>query len=62
MASKLTRLTFAVTKDIENLLNYAKRELFYNNTRSEMIRVLVAAGLGVFDKNNNDEKQHEVVS
>ena len=44
MATELKRLTFAVTPEIEELLDEAKK-MFYDSTKSEMIRTLVVAGL-----------------
>lgn len=43
----MKRLTFAVTKEMEPLLERAKKSLFYDKNRSEMIRALVMAGLSV---------------
>ena len=44
MATELKRMTFAVTPDMEELMDEAKR-MFYDSTQSEMIRVLIVAGL-----------------
>ncbi len=44
MATELKRMTFAVTPDIEELMDEAKR-MFYDSTQSEMIRALIVAGL-----------------
>ena len=41
MATTLNRLTFAVTKEMEPLLDNAKKSQFYNCTQSEMIRELL---------------------
>jgi len=38
-------MTFTVTPDMEALMAQAKRSLFYDATRSEMIRSLIKAGL-----------------
>ena len=45
MSTELTRLTFTVTKEMEPLLDRAKKELFYNSTQSGMIRELIRAGV-----------------
>ncbi len=45
MATKLKRMTFVVTPEMEEPLNYIKRELFYNRTQSDMIRELLLAGV-----------------
>ena len=44
MATELKRMTFAVTPDMEGLMDEAKR-MFYDSTQSEMIRALIIAGL-----------------
>lgn len=44
MATELKRMTFAVTPDMEELMNEAKK-MFYDRTQSEMIRALITAGL-----------------
>jgi len=45
MNSEFVRMTFTVTPDMEALMAQAKRSLFYDATRSEMIRSLIRAGL-----------------
>ena len=42
---KTRRLTLIVTPDVEESLKSMKRELYYDHTKSEMIRELVAAGV-----------------
>mgnify|MGYP001069986532 CR=1 FL=1 len=49
MSTELTRLTFTVTKEMEPLLDRAKKELFYNSTQSGMIRELIRAGLEAYE-------------
>ena len=44
MATELKRMTFAVTPDMVELMDEAKR-MFYDSTQSEMIRSLIVAGL-----------------
>lgn len=56
MATTLTRLTFVVTKDIEPLLINAKKNQFYDRTRSDMIRELLLAGLDSLDKKTSERK------
>lgn len=45
MPTKLTRMTFALTKEIEIPLSQFKKEIFYDRNNSEMIRELVMAGM-----------------
>ncbi len=45
MAAGGKRMSIVITPELEAALQSAKRELFYDRTRSEMIRELVAAGL-----------------
>jgi hypothetical protein len=45
MGTGLKRLTFAVTPEIETILDKEKQERFYDRSRSDMIRELVKAGL-----------------
>lgn len=44
MASKLKRITFVLTPEMEPLLDGMKKERFYNCSQSEMIRTLVEEG------------------
>lgn len=44
MATDLKRMTFAITPDMETLMDEAK-QMFYSSTQSEMIRTLAIAGL-----------------
>lgn len=55
MATELKRMTFAVTPDMEELMDEAKK-MFYDRTQSEMIRTLVVAGLAAF-KAEKEAKQ-----
>ncbi len=45
MATKLKRMTFVVNPEMEEQLNIFKKEVFYDQTQSDMIRELVAAGM-----------------
>lgn len=45
MAGTCKRITFLVTPEIENLLDRAKKDYFYQQTKSDMIRELVRAGI-----------------
>lgn len=56
MATELKRMTFAVTEEMESELNRFKKEKFYDKNNSEMIRILVSAGMRAID-----EKQEENV-
>ena len=53
MPTELKRMTFVVTPDIEELMDAAKQK-FYNITQSEMIRVLIIAGLNALNDNNSN--------
>lgn len=44
MASKLKRITFVSTPEMEPLLDGMKKERFYNCSQSEMIRTLLEEG------------------
>lgn len=57
MATELKRMTFAVTKEMEPLLDRAKKNLFYDKNQSDMIRELVMAGLNVVDEKAAKEKE-----
>ena len=52
MPSKLKRMTFVVTPEMEPLLDGIKKEMFYNCSQSEMIRTLVEEGWNAI-KNEN---------
>lgn len=56
MATKLKRMTFAVTPDIEESLNSIKQELFYNRTQSDMLRELISAGVQKIKAESQKEK------
>ena len=58
MATALTRLTFAVTKEMEPRLADAKKNLFNDRTQADMIRELVSAGLNVLDEKKSTEQQN----
>jgi|GEM_PF-830201 len=57
MATEMKRLTFAVTKEMEALLNRAKKDIFYDKNQSDMIRELVMAGLNAMDKKEADKNK-----
>lgn len=44
MASKFKRITFVLTPEMKVILDRLKKEMFYNCSQSEMIRILVEAG------------------
>jgi len=58
MPTNLKRMTFAVTPDMESLMDEAKR-MFYDSTQSEMIRALIMAGLSTL-KTEQREKNSSV--
>lgn len=45
MKDQSKRLTFVVPPEIEAKMNELKRDVYYDCTKSEMIRELVAAGV-----------------
>ena len=58
MPTELKRMTFAVTPEMEKLMDEAK-QMFYNSTQSEMIRTLVVAGLATLKAEKGDENHDE---
>ena len=44
MPTGLSRMTFTVTPDMEELMDEAK-QMFYSSTQSEMVRKLIVAGI-----------------
>lgn len=63
MDKRRKRLSFTITPDMEPRFNGLKKEVFYNCTRSEMIRALVEAGLNsiaVQKAPESGRKQEEV--
>lgn len=56
MAAELKRLTFVATPEVEESLSSAKEEMFYNRTRSDMIRDLLRAGLRAVKAEKAEEK------
>lgn len=47
MAHRSKRITFVITPEMEEQLNFMKKEFFYDGPRSEMIRQLINSGIGV---------------
>lgn len=58
MPTKLKRLTFTVTKEIEQHLEHAKKNLFYDKSQSAMIRQLVVEGLNSLNKKMKDSNKN----
>ena len=52
MPTKLKRLTFVLTPEMEPLLDGIKKEMFYNCSQSEMIRTLVEEGWNAIKDGN----------
>lgn len=50
MPTNLTRMTFTVTEEMEASLGKFKKEMFFNQNNSEMIRELVRAGMRALDE------------
>ena len=61
MASKLKRMTFVLTLEMEPFLDGIKKEMFYNCSRSEMIRALVDAGLTAMQNENQRNPTKPVI-
>ena len=59
MAPGTKRMTFVLTPDMEFRLDRAKRAMFYNCSRSEMIRTLIITALDAIrtENDNPNEKQ-----
>ncbi len=55
MAEKSKRITFAVTADMIPIMDEAKR-MFYNQNRSDMIRILLLVGLDEAERRADNEK------
>lgn len=60
MATELKRMTFVVTPEVEELLNSVKKEMFYNRTKSDMIRELVSAGVRAIKAEKATKEKCEV--
>lgn len=56
MPTRLKRMTFVVTQEMQPILNRTKKELFYDRTQSDMIRELVIAGLNAIDEKTADRE------
>ncbi len=61
MPTKLKRLTFVLTPEMEPLLDGIKKEMFYNCSQSEMIRTLVGAGLNAIKNDNQRNPTKQLV-
>ena len=55
MENSLRRLTLVVPEELDVRLDEMKKEVFYNCSRSEMIRALIVEGLNTLD--NSTEKK-----
>lgn len=55
MATELRRMTFAVTPEMEPIMDRAK-QLFYDHTQSDMIRTLIIAGLDAMENKGQTEQ------
>ncbi|MCL1829759.1 MAG: hypothetical protein FWG32_09775 [Oscillospiraceae bacterium] len=56
MATKCRRVTFVITPDMEPIMDRAKKK-FYDRTMSEMIRILLLAGLDSLDVDISESEQ-----
>ncbi len=61
MPTKLKRLTFVVTPEMELLLDGIKKEMFYNCSQSEMIRTLVEEGWNAIKNENQRNPTKQLV-
>ena len=61
METKLKRMTIVVTPDIEERMDRIKKEFYYNRSRSDMVRELIAAGLRALEE-KEEAKEYERVS
>lgn len=59
MASKLKRITFVLTPEMELLLDGIKKEKFYNCSQSEMIRTLVEEGWNAIKVKTPQNSEHK---
>lgn len=57
MATEMKRITFAITEEMEPLLDRAKKNMFYDRNQSEMIREILMAGLEVMDEKSAKGKE-----
>ena len=55
MATELNKIQFVVTPEIEPGLKEMKKEFYYDKTKSDMIRDLLAAGIRAFKENDNNK-------
>lgn len=61
MATKLKRLTFVVTPEMELMLDGIKKDIFYNCSQSEMIRTLVEEGWNAIKDGNQHDSAKQLV-
>ena len=59
MATTMKRLTFVVTPEMEVLLTWFKKKMFFDSTQSDMIRELVSAGMRALESIPDDEQEAE---
>lgn len=54
MATDLKRFTVSITPMMETSLDNAKREIYYKDTQSDMIRDLIIRGLTTLKQDQSD--------
>lgn len=54
MATELKRFTISLTTELEQELDRAKQETYYNVPQSEMVRDLLVRGLAVLEQEHRE--------
>lgn len=52
MSTNMKRFSVSLTPDLEKRLDTIKKERFYKNTQTQMIRELIKLGLDSFEHDN----------
>ena len=57
MATGQKRITFVVNEELKEALAEEKKEAFYDRTQSEMLRLLIGAGIKTIRKEREQQKE-----
>ncbi len=52
----MKRLTLVIPEELDMRLDEMKRDFFYNSSRSEMIRALIAEGLNTLNHSTEENR------
>lgn len=60
MATNLKRFTVSITPMMDTILDKAKKEIYYKDTQSNMIRDLIIRGLATLSQEQTEKPSKEI--